>query len=121
MRHAVLVAGFLSGLALAATASAQTPDAGAPQAGSEGKPVGTETYPAGSIRNREQGVTVLLMCIEADGRPTDVKVAKSSGHARLDRQSVESMKRQRLNPARDADGKAVRVCDHKIEIEWKIK
>jgi TonB family protein len=120
VKYAVFVVGLLGVPALAATAHAQTPEAAPLQAESSAKAVGTETYPAGSIRNREQGETVLLMCIETDGRPTNVKVAKSSGHKRLDQQSVESMKRQRLNPATDADGKAVRVCDYKVTIDWKL-
>jgi TonB family protein len=105
---------LLAALALASgPAFAQTPDAN--------KPAGRETYPAESILNREEGATVLSMCVETDGRPSNIKVEKSSGHKRLDQQSVDAMKRQRLTPAKDAEGKLVRYCDHRITLDWKIK
>jgi TonB family protein len=111
-RQKMMVVLALGLLASIQPALAQTPDAN--------KPAGRETYPAGSVLNHEEGVTVLSMCVETDGRPTSIKVEKSSGFKRLDQKSVASMKRQRLTPARDADGKPVRVCDHKITLEWKL-
>jgi TonB family protein len=118
MKRVLCAVGILGVLA-GAPGFAQTPDV-AQGGASNGKTIGRETYPAESILNKEQGATLLSMCVETDGRITNVKVVKSSGHARLDRQSVESIKRQRMTPAKDAQGKPVRVCDHKMTLEWKI-
>lgn len=48
-------------------------------------------YPPESIRAEEQGTTELRFRVAADGKPQDVEVSKSSGHARLDTASMAAL------------------------------
>ncbi len=56
-------------------------------------------YPAESKAAGEHGVVTLKITVNADGRPTAVSVAKSSGFPRLDRAAVESGWRSRVKNA----------------------
>lgn len=66
-------------------------------------------YPRDAIRERRQGVVMLQVTVDVDGRPIDVTVAQSSGHRDLDlaaRQQV--LKRWRFKPAMK-DGLAIQA------------
>ena len=56
-------------------------------------------YPVESKAAGEHGVVTLKITVNADGRPTAVSVAKSSGFPRLDRAAVESGWRSRVKNA----------------------
>jgi protein TonB len=66
-------------------------------------------YPRDALRAGRQGVVMLQVTVDVDGRPLEVVVAQSSGHRDLDvaaRQQV--LKRWRFRPAMK-DGVAVRA------------
>ena len=68
-----------------------------------GKPVfvvrPAPAYPAESRSAGEQGVVLLRITVNADGRPSAVSVARSSGFPRLDRAAVEGGWRCRVSSA----------------------
>jgi len=58
------------------------------------------SYPPLSVEMGEEGSVRIRAQIDADGRPSDVTVAKGSGFPRLDRAAVTAVKGWRFNPAR---------------------
>lgn len=63
-------------------------------------PLTQPDYPPSARRGDEQGKVVLSVLIATDGRVADVKVAQSSGFARLDQAAVtEARAHWRLRPA----------------------
>ncbi|MGB1220349.1 MAG: energy transducer TonB [Alcanivoracaceae bacterium] len=56
-------------------------------------------YPSTSRRRGEEGTVVLAIHIDARGRVTAARVARSSGHARLDRVALEAVRHWRYQPA----------------------
>jgi TonB family protein len=81
-----------------------------------------ESYPRAAVRDRRQGNVTVVMCVGADGRVRDVRVAKSSGHADLDEATVKGIASVKFSPARDASGKAVDWCDppYAVSVGWRI-
>jgi protein TonB len=73
---------------------------------SQPQPISTPSpkYPAQALRNGERGTVMVSVEIGADGVPTDVGVAKSSGSRHLDRAAVDAVRRWRFRPAM-ADGR----------------
>lgn len=66
-------------------------------------------YPRDAMRAGRQGVVILQVTVDTDGRPVDVVIAQSSGHRDLDiaaRQQV--LKRWRFKPAMK-DGLAIQA------------
>jgi periplasmic protein TonB len=57
-------------------------------------------YPAMSRRLGEQGVVVLRVLIDANGRAVDVQIQRSSGSGRLDQAALEAIREWRFVPAR---------------------
>jgi protein TonB len=55
-------------------------------------------YPAGSIRENEQGLVVVNVLVGPDGRVEDVVVLKSSGYSRLDDAAVKSARGWKFKP-----------------------
>jgi periplasmic protein TonB len=63
-------------------------------------PLTQPPYPPGAIRVNEEGALNLSILVGTDGRVRDVKVAESSGSARLDQAAVsEARSHWRLRPA----------------------
>ncbi len=61
-------------------------------------------YPSASRRMGEEGRVLLRVQVGADGRPTDVSIAKSSGFSRLDDIARDTVLRSwRFVPARQGD------------------
>lgn len=58
-------------------------------------------YPPTSRRLGEEGTVRLRVLVDEKGRPGDVKVATSSGFARLDQAAIEAVKRWRFVAATD--------------------
>jgi protein TonB len=56
-------------------------------------------YPPESRAAGEQGVVILRITVNAQGRPTDVRVVGSSGYPRLDRAAIEGGWRCRIRNA----------------------
>jgi protein TonB len=55
-------------------------------------------YPAASRRRGETGRVLVRVQIGADGRVHDVRVARSSGHARLDESALSAVRAARFKP-----------------------
>jgi protein TonB len=55
-------------------------------------------YPAASARAQEEGLVLLRVLVDAAGVPERVEIAKSSGHARLDRAARDSVRSARFHP-----------------------
>lgn len=59
-------------------------------------------YPAEAKQMRQQGVAVLGVVVDADGRASDVSVSRSSGFSQLDEAAVRAVRRWKFEPARSA-------------------
>jgi protein TonB len=57
-------------------------------------------YPAMSRRLGEQGRVVLRVLVDPDGAPREIEVKASSGHERLDRAALETVRQWKFVPAR---------------------
>ena len=77
-------------------------------------------YPANSVRNQEQGTTILNACVTTDGRLVDVHLAKSSGYAKLDEATVEWAKKAKYKPAMFGD-EARAGCNFRLEWVWQFR
>jgi protein TonB len=85
----------------------RTPEAvAAPRYGVAGFANPRPRYPWLSRQKGEQGRVILRVAVDEAGRPTEVAVAASSGHGRLDRAAAAAVRRWRFEPARRA-GRAV--------------
>lgn len=60
-------------------------------------------YPLISRRMGEQGKVMLLVAVDAQGAPSDVRLHASSGSSRLDNAAIEAVRRWRFVPARQGD------------------
>lgn len=63
-------------------------------------------YPALSRRTREQGTVLVLVWADEQGLPQRLRVARSSGHPRLDAAALDAVERARFRPYTE-NGKAV--------------
>lgn len=61
------------------------------------------SYPRMSRRAGEEGTVMLRVRVLADGRPSSIDVAESSGHPRLDEAARETVRNWRFTPARQGD------------------
>jgi periplasmic protein TonB len=77
-------------------------------------------YPANSVRNQEQGTTILNACVTTDGRLVDVHLAKSSGYPKLDEATVEWAKKAKYKPAMFGE-EALAVCNFRLEWVWQFR
>lgn len=76
-------------------------------------------YPEASIRAREEGVTELIVCVNIDGRLSDIRLTESSGHARLDEATLAWAAAATYSPA-TFQGEPMAVCNYPIAYEWRI-
>ena len=65
-------------------------------------------YPAASSRLRETGTVVVQVLIGEDGAARELRVARSSGHPRLDAAAVAALRKARFRPYTE-DGRALAV------------
>jgi protein TonB len=56
-------------------------------------------YPEASRRRGEQGIVLLELSVDANGRVIDVRVTESSGFSALDAAAVETLREWRFRPA----------------------
>ena len=61
-------------------------------------------YPAAARERGIQGVTLLRVHVETDGRVDDVAVHESAGHRELDRAAADAVRQWRFEPARNDAG-----------------
>lgn len=58
----------------------------------------TIEYPKASLMNEEQGTTVAMFLVNADGTVAESKVEKSSGHKNLDRALIKGLTSCKFKP-----------------------
>lgn len=84
------------------------------------RPLTQPDYPPSSRRAGEQGKVELMLYVLADGRIGEARVARSSGHRRLDDAAVkEALRAWRLLPQRE-DGVAVAAW-HRIAVTFRLE
>jgi TonB family protein len=80
----------------------------------------SDDYPLLSVAQNEQGVVVLDFLIQPDGSIADVRVAKSSGFARLDGAAVDAAsQRWHFDPVL-VNEKPV-SCRSKVSVAWMLQ
>ncbi|HOY76514.1 MAG TPA: energy transducer TonB [Hyphomonadaceae bacterium] len=80
-------------------------------------------YPSAALRAGEQGEVVVSVCVDKDGRMSDVKLVKSSGSQRLDDATIKGLPRTRLDPAIGTDGKPIAMCNppYQFTLVWDLQ
>jgi TonB family protein len=97
---------------------------GYPNAGTGGYGVPTclycprADYSDEAMKVKVQGVVELVAVVTADGRVTDVHVAKGLGFG-LDEKAMEAVRTWRLTPARGPDGRSAAVREI-IEVQFQL-
>lgn len=59
-------------------------------------------YPVAARQAHQQGMVMLLVLIDADGRPVRVQIERSSGHATLDRAAIDTVRTWLFRPVIEA-------------------
>lgn len=76
-------------------------------------------YPPASRRAREEGEVLVRVLIGIDGRPNEVRLLRSSGHARLDDAAIEAVRAALFRPY-VADGRA-RAAYVRVPVEFALR
>ena len=76
-------------------------------------------YPVESQEAGEQGVVVVSVSVDANGKAVDITVVKSSGSSRLDRSARQAVQRHRFKPA-TRDGIPI-PYKYKFNVNFSIK
>lgn len=98
----------LAAPSMAATAQSAHDDFGGATALNRADWFKAADYPEAALYHERQGTVYVEFVIRADGTAADCAVAKSSGHADLDRHACRVLQnRARFQPATDASGNAV--------------
>jgi len=80
----------------------------------------TDDYPAGALRNNEQGTTAFSLTIGTSGRVEACTVTSSSGSSALDQATCRILRsRARYTPARDENGNPVAGHDS-ARVTWRL-
>ena len=75
-------------------------------------------YPPISQNDGEEGTVTLLLAVQTDGSISDIRIARSSGHPRLDAAAQKAHRNIKLQPA-TCHGKPIAVRIHR-SITFKI-
>jgi len=76
-------------------------------------------YPPASRRAREEGEVLVRVLIDVDGRPSELRILRSSGHARLDDAAVEAVRAALFRPY-VAAGRA-RAAYVRVPVEFALR
>ncbi|WP_426258244.1 energy transducer TonB [Sphingomonas sp. DC1600-2] len=76
-------------------------------------------YPTAAFVARAEGRTAIVLTVQPNGRPSDCKIAESSGNADLDKATCNLFRKGRFNPAIDDTGTKV-VGEWKSSMRWKL-
>ena len=68
-------------------------------------------YPPASQDNGDEGTVTLLLAVQTDGSISDIRIARSSGHRRLDAAAQKALRNIKLQPA-TCHGKPIAVRIH---------
>lgn len=77
------------------------------------------SYPSLSVNRGEEGVAGIAVDLDAAAQIIQARVAQSSGHARLDRATLEAVRKCRFTPARE-DGVA-KAATAEVRFTWKLQ
>lgn len=84
---------------------------------------GVLEYPLASLRARESGTVRLDLCVDKEGRLRSAAIKESSGHARLDRDTLSQfigLQGHALFMPAEHDGGQVDFCGYILNYEWRI-
>lgn len=77
-------------------------------------------YPAAARRSRKEGEVGFLLTVGTDGKVSDCRLVRKSGHQELDEHTCPLIKqRAEFSPARDANGDAV-IGYYLNRVWWKL-
>lgn len=76
-------------------------------------------YPPASRRAREEGEVLVRVLIDIDGRPSEIRILRSSGHPRLDDAALEAVRAALFRPY-VADGRA-RAAYVRVPVEFALR
>ena len=76
-------------------------------------------YPAWSIRDNEAGLVKVRFTVDTDGKVVASEVARTSGHTRLDQQSIRILHRCRFAPGKTLEGAGVGGT-FVVDFRWRI-
>ncbi len=77
------------------------------------------SYPALSASRGEEGVVIIAVGLDANAAIQESRVARSSGHVRLDRVTLEAVSQCRFSPALQ-DGTPV-ASTAEVQFTWQLK
>jgi TonB family protein len=77
-------------------------------------------YPPTALRARQEGETELMLCVDARGGVTDVRLHRSAGFAALDEAAISHVRGQQMRAAKDASGQTVEFCGWRLTIQWSL-
>ena len=88
--------------------------------GNPGSWATTNDYPSRALREERQGTTGFSVSIGTDGRVTDCRITRSSGHPDLDETTCKMVSRRaRFKPATDGDGNPT-TGSWASSVRWEI-
>ena len=76
-------------------------------------------YPAQAQRRRQEGVTIVLITVEANGRTSNVSIQKTSGFSLLDNAAVKAAKKWQIMP-HEINGRAIRAT-FTVPVDFYLK
>ena len=77
-------------------------------------------YPSSARTNGRQGEAKISLCIDVKGKVSSVELVESTGHADLDKATLEYAKKNlRMTPA-EASGAPVAVCNYQFSWNWSL-
>ncbi len=77
------------------------------------------TYPPASERAKEEGDSLLELCVDPQGRVLSGKLVGSSGSERLDAAALKGIQGNRLN-AGAVNGEPTAMCGYRLTWVWKL-
>jgi protein TonB len=76
-------------------------------------------YPPASRRAGEQGVVMLRVLVNENGRPGDVQVTQSSGFPKLDQAALDAIKKWTFKPAKN--GATPILSWTRVQVKFELK
>lgn len=77
-------------------------------------------YPEAARKAGLEGTALLRIQISASGRPSDIEIARSTGHAALDQAAVTAVAKWRFVPAKDRTSGHTIACTTTLPISFRL-
>jgi protein TonB len=78
-------------------------------------------YPPTALRAKQEGETILTLCVDGRGTVTDIKLKRSAGSDALDEAAIKHVRGERMQPAKDTANQNVEFCGWDLTIVWKLE